>query len=559
VLALWLTPAGLTGLPAELRGQSGPGVPAGLATEREDRCTPGAGGGTEATRAAAAALEGGSAGRAETILQDALLGCPDHPELLHGLAGLQFRQGHLSEAAAAARHLVRIHPGFEPGWELLGVTLYLQDDRHGALRAWSRGRPRVVRELGLTVLGPGSPQGHDVRVEAGPLTGIDLGDPLTVEGLVRGERRMAEIPAASLARLTYRALPGGQAAVEGTMVLRTRNHFTRGELLAHGVRLLGRRIHLQSVDPTGHLERWELHGVLEGSRVGVGLTLAHRAPGDFGVWRWELEHAAGRFGVPGGGETIREARTSLGWTHTDWLTASLRGWAHTRVDLRPERGTFLGAGIGGALIPISARAAVGAEGTLWTRLGGGAAASGGEGPEARFGRAELRGRVKLVGNGMGEAAPGWAKVGVALHGGVVAVSRGSPRELAPRIGSGGHTEILMRARSDLDDRGVVRPLLPGTPWAHGGLEFLRPLGWLGPFPVGAAVFADAVQLLGPTREGMEPGGGRGAVHLGAGVRTRIPWSDGWLRVDWAVDPGTGGSAFSAAWTREHRLTRVRTD
>jgi hypothetical protein len=507
---------------------------------------------------------------AAVLLEGALQGCPDHPELLVDLTGVRVLQGDLVEAESLATRLVQIRPGSNHAWELLALTRYLQDDTHGALRAWGHaGRP-LVRELDVRVLGPDGPRGFGAGPDPNQVTGVTAGRRLTVEALVRGERRLGDLPAAERARLGYRMLPGGEAAVDGTVVVGTDNPFTRPELVVHALRLVGRRVHLVSADPLGRLERWELSGTMEGTLHEARFALAHSAPGSEGIWRWELDHHTGRYGPAGLAEASRERSTSLAWSHTDWVTATLRGALHGQVDVRPERGTFVGAGTAWSLLPRTERGALGAEVTGWTRVGGGSAASSATGSglesDTRFGRAELRGMFHALRSRGGEsrtggAGPGTGRTGIGvgldLRGGIVAVSQGIPPDLMPRIGSGGNTAILMRGRSDLDDQGVIRPLFPGTAWAHGGIEVVQPVGAVGPVGFGLALFADGVRVLAP--EGRRPdvaAGRRGAVHLGGGLRARIPWVDGWLRTDWGIDPHDGTSTFSAAWVREHRLHRL---
>ncbi len=319
------------------------------------------------------------------------------------------------------------------------------------------------------------------------------------------------------------------------------NPSTLPHLAAHAVRLLaGRRIHIVSSDPLGRLERWELSGAIEGSLHSVALVLAHPAPNGPGVWRWAAEHGTGRYASGGDGPIVREQHTGLAFSHADWITASLRGSAHGRVDVRPGRGSFAGAGMAWTLLPLSERGSVRVEGTGWRRVG--EAASGGEGPTTWFGRLALLASLDPP------HPPGVTPLsGVALRGGLVAVSSGAPHDLLPRIGAGGNTSVLMRARSDLDGEGVVRPLFPGRTWAHGGLEVRHAVGSVGPVGIGVAAFADGVRTLTTAPGSDAHGGRRGAVHLGAGLRARIPWVAGWLRADWGIDPVDGASTISAAW------------
>jgi len=495
----------------------------------------------------------GAEPRPETAeLERRLSRCPDDPYLLEELAAVRLGEGRPGEAEALAARLVRLHPDHAQGWALLAASRYLQDDTRGALEAWSRGQPLRVRDIEIRVIsqsrpsgpsglsGPSGPSGPSIGARPGTsgadaarmtrIAGIAPGEPLTLEGLVRGERRLRALPAASRARLEYRALPGGEAQVEGAVILRTGNPMGRSEWLAHGIRLLGRRVHLASADPMGQMEQWELNGTMEGTLRSGTLSLAHPAPRGTGVWRWEVHHGVGRYGAM----ASRLERTTVGWTHTQWLAASLQGRTQVRVDRTPGRGTSAGAGLGVTLLPLDERTSINAEATGWVDIGGG----------DPFGRlaihAALHPRVPpLLG-----APSGWA-----ARVGVVGVSSDLPPDLLPRIGSGTRTDLLMRARSDLDAEGVVQPLFPGRAWVHGGIEYLRPVRAPGPLAIAVAGFAEGVQVVASDRGPGPPVDLRGAIHVGAGLRARVPGVDGWLRVDWGLDPARGASRLSAAWVQ----------
>ena len=483
----------------------------------------------------------GAEPRPETAeLERRLDRCPDDPYLLEELAAVRLEEGRPGEAEVLAARLVHLHPDHVQGWALLAASRYLQDDTRGALEAWSRGQPLRVRDIEIRVISQSGPSGSSAGARSGTsgadaarmarIAGIAPGEPLTLEGLVRGERRLRALPAASRARLEYRALPGGEARVEGAVILRTGNPLGRPEWLAHGIRLLGRRVHLASADPMGQMEQWELNGTMEGTLRSGTLSLVHPAPRGTGVWRWEVHHGVGRYGAM----ASRLERTTVGWTHTQWLAASFQGRTQVRVDQTPGRGTFAGAGLGVTLLPLDERISIDAEATGWVDVGGG----------DPFGRlaihAALHPRVPAA---LG-APSGWA-----ARVGLVGVSSDLPRDLLPRIGSGTRTDLLMRARSDLDAEGVVRPLFPGRAWVHGGIEYLRPVRMPGPLAIAVAGFADGIQVVASDRGPGPPVDLRGAIHVGAGLRARVPGVDGWLRVDWGLDPANGASRLSAAWVQ----------
>ncbi len=541
LLAAVLPPA-IQGVPAPEGARAEAGVEAGFDTPMLQPCP---GEMPDLVRNAVAAADPDDPDPAAALLTSALERCPNDPEILGALAGLRFQQGRLSEAEALAVRLVQVDPASAYGWELLAVTRYLQDDTRGALRAWGHGRPLVVRDIEVRIVGYSGPRVSGKGADPVRISGIIPGRPLTLEGLVRGERRLSALPAASRARLGYRALSGGEAAVDGAVVLRAGNPFTGPALIGHGLRLPGRRVHLVSADPLGRLEQWELGGTVEGTLRRGTLALAHPAPGSVGVWRWEVDHGVGRYGSRDHDAVVREERSGVGWSHTQWVRASLQGSAHTRIDLRPGRGTFAGAGVGWTFLPLNERSSITAKGTGWVRIGVGTSADSDPGDGTRFGRMDIRAAL----HPLTPPAVG-APSGVAARVGVVAVSSGIPPDLAPRIGAGGNAALLMRARSDLDGEGVVRPIFPGSAWIHGGVEFLRPVWSVGPVGIGVAGFVDGVRVLASDRRSIDPSARDGAVHLGAGVRARVPGVDGWLRVDWGIDPADGASRLSAAWVQE---------
>lgn len=496
-------------------------------------------------RAAVALADEGKVEEAATVLSRALGRWPEHPGLLAGLAGLRLRQGRADEAEALADRLVRIDPSSDHGWELLAASRYLQDDSRGALRAWRHGRPPTVRTVEVHVLTHDGPRSFDTGTDPLRLTGIVQGPPLTVEALIRGERRLGALPAASSARLGYRILPGRQAAVEGTVVLGATNPFTLPGLAAHAVRALAGQIHVVSADPAGRLELWELAGNVEGTLRSVSIAVAHPAPGGAGVWRWAVEHGTGRYEAAGRSEIVLEQHSGAMWSHADWITASLWGAVQGRIEVRPGRGIFAGAGMAWTHLPLTGRTSIQVEGSGWTKMatapGGGAASDLSTNPP-RFARLAVRAALEPP-DPPGRAAPS----GVALRAGLVAVSSGAPPDVFPRIGAGGRASVLMRARSDLDEAGVVRPLLPGSAWVHGGAEVLQRVGSVGPVGIGVAAFADAAAVLMAAPDTGHSDRRWGAVHLGVGVRARIPGIGGWLRADWGMDPVDGTSTISAAW------------
>jgi hypothetical protein len=135
--------------------------------------------------------------------------CPDHPDLLGELAALRAQRGDLVEAEALATRLVRLHPDSEYGWQTLGSIRYLRDDAHGALQAWGRARPPIIRDVDIRIEGNVGPRPSDGGPDPARVAGMEQGRPLTLADLIQGSRRLEALPAATSARLGYRALPDG--------------------------------------------------------------------------------------------------------------------------------------------------------------------------------------------------------------------------------------------------------------------------------------------------------------------------------------------------------------
>ena len=490
----------------------------------------------EAVRQAVAAVQAGNLDRADELLTDTLRRCPRHPELLAELGGLRFRQGRMAEAEVLAGRLVEVDPESRYGWELLGTLRYLDDDRMGALRAWSRSGSPVVRSVDVPVRGPDGPQEEEQAMRAVRAVGIEPGDSLDPEELVRGTRRLASLPAASRARLGYTMLPEGEARVEGALVLIPRLPVSRLELAEHAVRAATGSVDVAFGDLAGRFERWEVSGRREGTIRRGTLGLAHPAPLGEGVWRWTAEHRSGRY------EDQPIERNRIEWGHAHWLTARFWGTARGGFERRRSRGNHLGGGLGAMLLPLDGWGSLELNVDGWVRV----ARSGGREPppveSERFGRLDVEAFLHPAGlEGAGPLPRLQARLGL------IALSPNAPQDLAPRMGRSGAVRVPMRAVSDLDGDGVVRSPFPGRSWVHGGVEVGRRVASVGPVEVGVAAFGDGVRVLQGTAGDPDDAARRGALHLGAGLRARLLGVDGRLRLDWAIDPSDGSSGVSGAW------------
>lgn len=473
-----------------------------------------------------AAAGSGDLDEAEHLLVAALARCPDHPGVLREFAGLRFRQARLEDASGLAARLLRVDPSDAWGWDLLASIRFLSDDPLGALRSWNRvGRP-VVRNV--RIQGGEASRHGDVYRDRVRRAGIAEGQVLTPEGLALGVRRLETLPAVSRARLDYRPVPGGGADVEGAVSLGPGRPFARGSLPGHVLRGLGGRVALSASNPLDRHDRWAIEALAEGRLWEVNGGYALPAPGGLGAWSWELNHAAGRFTSGDGDPAVRHVRTGVRWGHAHWVQASLQTTAAVGVEHRSELGALAVGGLSLLVHPPDAPGAVGIAVEGW---------SGGS-DLRRFGRvAALATFLTPLSGSPGSGFELDARLGAD------AISAEAPPDLRPRFGAGPSATHPMRARSHLDGDGAVRLFVPGNSWLHGGVELRRWGPWIGPLRAGFGVFADAARGLGG------PGGSAGGeVHLGAGIRARVPGGNGWLRIDWALDPDSGASRVSTGFT-----------
>lgn len=467
--------------------------------------------------------------------------CPRRPEPWGELAGLRFRQGNYGEAARLAARAARLSGGDPYPWRVLGTARYLSGDRRGALRAWNRiGEPAVyhVRIQGLR------------RTRHGPaLEMLDLspGTILTPGRLLRGRRRLEEVPALREARVDYRRLKGGRAEVR--VAAWERRPPTDGMLRAATVAvraLADHTLRLSWPSPTGGgavvnaAWRWTPGR----TRVSLGTW----APGPGGaVATWGVEGAWEREGYapealpprPSGDATFREStevteeRRRAVLSTTDWITGRLR----VRASVGYERWTD--GRIGPGEHPYISTEA----GASWLSDGGGLAAGVRAGawlPLVRS-RPSFRTLTAAVLGRLGEAGSG---ITASFRGGFRRASDEAPLALWPGAGTGRARVPLLRAHPLLKDGRIAGPVF-GRSLVYAGPESAAWLGGLGPLRVGVAGFVDAAVAADRADEWS---GKPAHVDIGTGLRLRVGSGDGVLRVDGSVGLRDGRTALSVGWS-----------
>jgi hypothetical protein len=477
-------------------------------------------------RAADLAARGDLAG-AERALSQASAACPASAAVALELGGLRFLQGRYADAAEAARAVLAAEPDRAYGWELLASSLFLLDDRSGALDAWNRlGRPRTdlvridgLRRTRFQVV-------HDaVAIQPGSIVSND--------GLERARRRVAALPTVLRARVDYVPLSGGDAEVHAAIVERPALPTSTADIAAHVLRAaVEARLLLDVALPLAGGEVWSLEWGWQPARRTIALGLA--APGAFGTaWLWEL-NAAERVHTfhpardpvapqPPPPALRREVRRSVGLRASDWASSTLRWQLAAGVDEWADAASYGTAGAALEVHPSGQRVAVRADLDGWFPT---------TGRNPAFQAAHLRAAAR--------ARPGSFAFDWQVGGGLALASPSAPRSIWTGAGSTVDARVPLRAHPLHDREGVVRPDFLAPRLAHATVELRRWFRPRAPFTLAAAVFADAAAAQRPTDT-------RSSLDLGAGARLNLPGLGGLLRVDLARGTSGGATVLSAGW------------
>jgi predicted double-glycine peptidase len=463
---------------------------------------------------------------ADSLLNGVRAQCPASSGPLRELAGVRFAQRRWSEAAAFARQAVALDASDEYAWDVLGSSLFVQDDSAGALRAWNRiGKPRidVVRIDGI----------QHARYQAiTDALAIRSNTALTAETFERARRRIDDLPDRASARIAFRPQADGFATVD--VIVSERSVRPRGtaEWTAAAARTaIDREVMVAVPGGTGQGELWTAswRWWAERPRVAVGFATprAGRLPG---VWRvdasWE-EQSYTFDASPGSVGALRESRVHGGLTVSDWMTGTVRYSVGAGVDTwNGDRKTaFVGASL--ERRSPGDRLSLAASATNWSPL------------TSHPGFASLDARAQFRSSSRRE---GWVYRGAV---GSERVSDAGPLALWPSAGDGHARAPLLRAHPLLDDGAIdaTRSSAFGRTLAYANVEvqrwFDRPL-----VPrVGLAAFADCARASrGAAASSPVP-----HVDVGGGLRIRIPGAEGVLRIDAAHGIRDGANALTFGW------------
>ena len=458
---------------------------------------------------------------------DALLGevraeCPNSSGPISELSGVRFAQHRWRDAAALAREALAIDSHDEYALDLLGSSLFMQDDYGGALRAWNQlGKPRVnlVRIEGLH-----HPR-YQAITDALEIRGNQL---LTADAFERARRRLGELPDQSTARLAVRPEADGFATVD--VVVAERAALPTGvaawSATAAGA-LVDREVAVAVPGFTGQGDVWSASWRWWSNRpaVSVGFTTpgVHGLPG---VWHVEGSWQSDAYSFApqdGAGVLTRESRAHGAVTMSDWLSGSLRYSVTAGFDSWNDVSKAIATGGSLEQRLFGDRVSLTGDATRWTPVAGGApflAAGAG---------ALLRSSTDTR---------GWVVRGTA---GAQRVSDRAPLGLWPGAGDGHAREPLLRAHPLLTD-GIVdlSDSVFGRTLTDGGVEVQRWLERPALVHVAIAGFADAAGASRQIASVNVPA----QLDLGVGLRLKIPGSAGVLRVDIARGVRDGANALT---------------
>jgi hypothetical protein len=447
---------------------------------------------------------------ADALLGEVMQRCPQSSAPISELAGVRFAQKRLPEAAALAARAVRLNAADRYGWDVLGSSLFIQNDPLGALRAWEHaGKPDVdaVRIEGLTLTR------YSLVAQTLDLQPNSL---LTERRFALAGRRLAQLPVSEDTRLSYRPEADGYATVDAVVVERPLLPSRAVEWGAVAARAaIDREISARIPGRTGQGELWTASYRWWTNRPRAALAFAAPRTGWLpGVWRVETFWEAQTYALAG--SRLREQRAHGGLAIGDWLTPGLRYEVAAGLDSwdRSRRAISLGATIDQRL--FADRVSLVASSTGW------AASSG-----SPFGAVSLRARFL--------SSPEPTGFVTLAEAGVDTASGTAPLSLWSGAGEGRARPRLLRAYPLLDD-GVLSGGVFGPTVRYGTVEAQR---WL-PRPalarVGVAAFVDAAGASGPLQ-----------FDTGVGVRLRANPRAGTLRVDYAHGLRDGANAVSVGW------------
>ncbi len=457
---------------------------------------------------------------ARRLFDLAAASCPNSSAPWREMAGLHALAAEWSSAAADARRALARDLADEHAARILATALYLTDDTSGALDAWNRVGQPAIELLNITGL-----ERTRFAVAARGM-GLEHQTLLTRRDLTAAQRRIAEMPFAQAARVTYRPGERGRVQVDAAVIERPlfpHSAVAFGTLGLHA--LTDREASITIASPSGGGEAWTASWRWWERRPKVAFGFEAPSPVG-GIWGVSVLDERQAYADTRG--VFDESQRRASFHVSNWTLAGIRWEGSVALD------RFVGAATDRDVRAASAAGSLryGFLGDrMFTEVRGGLWAG------------KVESWTLAVASEWRSSARNAGTVVVAHAADSVAASD-APLALWPGAGTGQGRDGLLRAHPLIAD-GVIRDAVFGRHLINGSLEWRY---WMQPArkPVhlGPAVFMD----VGRAFRGLDSSNERLQYDVGAGFRLAIPGS-AVLRVDVAHGLRDGRTALSMGWTK----------
>ena len=424
---------------------------------------------------------------------------------LRELAGVRVLQQRWADVEALSATATGIDPGEPYGWRLLGTSRFVQNNRAGALGAWNRvGEPRL--DL-LSVAGLGRTRQRVVE----SLIGTQPGAVVTTGMLIRAERRLSDLPAASSTAIDLVPKPGGLAELRATVNERPLVPVDGWSYAALGAVAASRReIGIGTGSVTGGGESLRAEWRFWPGRPRVGLAMDAPAPWG-GVWGVGGFYERERFT----GDVVPAERSGGYVQWSNWVAPLVKLSVETGVEDWDQIGNLSRSRAGIRLLTVGSRVDIRGGVEVWSGAGSFSRAAV---SVAAFSSRARRGLVYV------------ARAGAAT----------GTEDLPPLLWFSGDTgqarETMLRAHPLVED-GRLRVEQMGRRFLSASVEAQR--WWsAGLLQTAAAAFVDTARAADRL-----DGGPRGDVDGGVGFRLALPGA-GIIRADVATGLRHGGTRWS---------------
>lgn len=447
--------------------------------------------------------------------------CPTRSGAVSELAGVRLAQRRFTEAATLAAQATRLDRTDAYAWDVLGASRFLRDDQRGALEAWNAiGKPRVdtVAITGLTLT-------HHALVAE--WLGLDPNTILTGEGFNRAERRLADLPTRSTARLSIEPDGEGWTVVKAGLVERARRPQGWFQWASLATESLVRR-ELTTAVPGwgGHGDLWTASWRFWPNRPRVALGYSAPRTGRIpGVISVEAAHGSQTYATDSADRRVIQRHLRGGLSLGHWITSTARYEVSGGVDRWDDSRTAVSAGLSLDRRFLADRVALTLAGRQWWPLDG----------TSSFGSATLRALWRTSTAHGGSVA--------LVSGGYAAVAKDTPLTEWPGAGDQSVGSPFLRAHP-LTHGGIVDGVGFGRRLASATVEGRRWLERPSLVRLGVAAFLDAAQVGDTLRPAI---GRRLSVDLGVGVRVRVPGREGVIRLDYARGVRDGANAVTLGY------------